>query len=151
MERKTRIIIFDDDPNIRQSLESVFQHRGYEVLAYDDPSLCPLQHEHDCQCEENERCADFVITDIDMPSVSGLDFIDGQVRKGCKVQNIAIMSGSWSEADTERAKYLGCAVFKKPVPFSAFTEWFYQCESQVGQGGILSDWFLQKESDDARS
>ena len=143
MQRKTRIILFDDDQNIREFLEIVLKHKGYEVFIYQDPSLCSLQHSHDCQCKENERCADIVITDIDMPNVSGLDFIDAQVRKGCKIQNIAIMSGAWSELDIKRAKDLGCAVLKKPFTLSDLEEWLYKCEERMGQDKGLSNWFLE--------
>lgn len=92
-----------------------------------------------------------MITDIDMPNVSGLDFIDGQVRKGCKIQNIAIMSGAWSKLKVERAKDLGCEVFKKPFTLSALTEWLDKCEEQMDQGKDLSNWFLQEECNHSSS
>lgn len=151
MERKMRVILFDDDQNIRKFLERALKHKGYEVFIYQDPSLCPLQHSHDCQCEENELCADIVITDIDMPNVSGLDFIDGQLRKGCKIQNIAIMSGAWSELKIKRAKDLGCAVFEKPFALSALTEWLDKCEERMDKGKNLSNWFLQEECNHSSS
>jgi len=145
MKRKTRVILFDDDYNIRLSLELALKRKGYEVFIYHDPSLCSLQHSHDCQCKENERCADIVITDIDMPNVSGLDFIEGQVKKGCKIQNIAIMSGAWSESNIKRAENLGCAVFQKPFTLSDLTEWLYRCEDRMGPDTDLSNWFLREK------
>ena len=151
MERKMRVLLFDDEQLVREGISHMLRHKGYEVFIYQDPSLCPLQHSHDCQCEENERCADFVITDIDMPNVSGLDFIDGQLRKGCKVQNIAIMSGGWSELKIKRAKDLGCAVFEKPLTLSALTEWLAKCEERMDQGKDLSNWFLQEECNHSSS
>jgi len=147
MGRKTRIILFDDDQNIREGLKQVFKHRGYEVLIYEDPSLCSLQHSHDCQCQKNERCADIVITDIDMPTVSGIDFVDEQVSKGCKIQNIAIMSGAWSEENIKRAKALGCAVFDKPFDLSVLMDWIKECEGRMGQIPDLCNWFLQKNDE----
>lgn len=144
MKRPMRVILFDDDPNFRQFLERLLKHKGYEVFSYQDPSQCPLQHSHHCQCEEKELCADIVITDLDMPNVSGLDFIDAQVRRGCKIQNIAIISGAWSDVDMKRARDLGCAVFEKPVAFSPFEAWLDKCEQRMGQGKDLSNWFLQE-------
>jgi DNA-binding response OmpR family regulator len=151
MERKPRVILFDDRQEIRELLEQFLKHKGYEVFTYQDPSLCPLQHSHDCQCEEKELCADIVITDIDMPNVSGLDFIDGQLRKGCKIQNIAIMSGAWSEVNMKRAKDLGCAVFEKPVTLSALAEWLDKCEERMDQSKDLSNWFFQEERNHSNS
>lgn len=118
---------------------------------YPDPSLCPLQHSHDCQCEGKERCADIVITDIDMPNISGLDFIESQVRKGCKIQHIAIMSGAWSQLSMKRAKDLGCSVFEKPFRLSVLTEWLDKCEERMDQSKDLSNWFLQEEYNHSNS
>jgi DNA-binding response OmpR family regulator len=145
MERKTRIILFDDDQNITQCLQQVLKRKGYEVFIYHDPSLCPLQHSHNCQCEENEQCADIVITDIDMPNVSGLHFIDDQVGKGCKIQNIAIMSGRWSEQNIKHANALGCKIFEKPFNISNLLEWIGVCEEQIDQASDLCNWFLQEK------
>ena len=145
MKRKVRTILFEDSQEIRQLLEQFFKKRGHEVFTYEDPTRCPLQHAHDCQCTENERCADIIITDLDMPNVSGLDFLDGQMSKGCKIQYIAIMSGAWPEASKGRAKGLGYAVFEKPFSLSALTKWLDKCEEHIDQSKVLSDWFLEEE------
>lgn len=142
VERQLRALVFDDEANIRHLLELLLKRRGYEVITYGDPSLCPLQHTHDCQCEKHEQCADVIITDIDMPHVSGLDFIKDQIQKECKIRNIAIMSGRWSEATMKRAKDLGCTVFEKPVAFSAIEAWLDGCRSELPPETNLSDWFL---------
>lgn len=144
MERKLRVILFDDDTTVREMLERLLEQKGYEVFTYGDPSLCPLQRSHDCRCEERELCADIVITDIDMPNVSGLDFIEDQVRKGCRIPNIAIMSGAWSAAGMKRARDLGCAVLEKPITLSALAEWLVKCRERTDMEKDLSNWFLQE-------
>jgi DNA-binding NtrC family response regulator len=145
MERKIRTIVLEDGQSIRQILESLLKDRGHEVLTYQDPTLCPLQQSHDCRCAENERCADIIITDLDMPNVSGLDFLAGQVSKGCRIQYIAIMSGAWPELSKQRAKDLGYSVFDKPFSLAVLTEWLDKCEERIDQSKDLSDWFLQEE------
>jgi len=147
MKRQMRALIFDDNLEIRHLLEILLKSRGYDVFTYRDPSLCPLQHSHDCQCGRNQVCADILITDIDMPNVSGLDFINDQLQKGCKIPNIAIMSGRWSEANMKRAKDLGCAVFEKPFALSAVKDWLDKCEKQNNLSKDLSNWFLQDKCD----
>ena len=151
MKRRWRAILFDDEENIRRLLEILLKRRGYDVLTYRDPSLCPLQHSHDCQCGKEQVCADVVITDIDMPNVSGLDFVDGQKRKGCRIENIAILSGRWSEMTMKRARDLGCAVFEKPVALSVLADWLDKCEARIDQGKDLSNWFLQEECNRSNS
>jgi len=144
MERKMRVIVFEDDQDIGQLIEQFLKDKGYEVYMYQDPSQCPLQHSHDCQCSEKETCADVVITDIDMPHVSGFDFIEGQVSKGCKIRNMAVMSGRWSEISAKRAESLGCTVFKKPFSLSLFAEWLDMCEDRLDRSKNLSNWFLDE-------
>jgi DNA-binding response OmpR family regulator len=141
MERKIRIILFEDDPIIRKLFGHYFHSKGYEVIKYQNPTLCPIQHMHDCHCKEQELCADFIITDVDMPYVSGLDFIESQVRKGCKIPNIGIMSGVWTESKMKRAKDLGCTVFEKPINLSVLTEWLNKCVKRLDQSKNLSNWF----------
>ena len=142
MERKLRVILFEDDANIKTMLEQDPKKNGYEVFAYEDPSQCQLQQSHDCQCSETEICADIIITDIDMPKVSGLDFIDSQSLKGCKVPNIAIISSTWSEETMEKARNLGCAVFQKPFTLSSLAEWVDKCVEGMDQNKDICNWFL---------
>jgi CheY-like chemotaxis protein len=143
MQRQLRAIVFDDNESIRNLVKRVLEDRGYEVLIYTDPTECPLQHSHECQCDETQVCSDIVISDIDMPNVSGLEYVEQQLNKGCKVPNIAIMSGLWSESRLEQAKALGCKTFEKPFALGALTEWLKECESRIDPDKSLSDWFLR--------
>ena len=145
MERKPRVILFEDDRSIRKMLKLIFEENGLEVITYENPSLCPLQHSHDCQCSDMEICADIVITNVDMPKVSGLDFIESQMKKGCKISNVAIMSGSWGRKNTDRASDLGCAIFSKPFLPSDIKEWIEKCLEEMGQYKNLSNWFLDEK------
>lgn len=145
MNRKPRVILFDDDQSIIRFLSKQLENKGCDLYTYEDPSLCRLQHSHDCQCDNSELCADIVITDIDMPKVSGLDFIDSQLAKGCNIKHIAIMSGSWSEEDTERAKNLGCFVLQKPNILIPLNEWLEKCFEEIDLRKVLSNWFLEEE------
>ncbi len=145
MDREMRAIVLEDNEDIRQLVETFLKKKGYEVLIYPDPTLCPLQHSHDCQCDQDERCADIIITDIDMPNISGLDFLESQMRKGCKIQCIAIMSGAWPELGKEHAKSLGYSVFDKPLTLSALAEWLDRCKEGIDQTKDLSHWFLEEE------
>ena len=145
MKRKPRVIVFDDNEDIRLLMETVFKNNGCEVITYEDPSLCPLQQSHDCRCNDKETCTDIVLTDIDMPNVSGLDFIERQIKKGCTIKNIGIMSGLWSDENMERAKKLGGKVFEKPVSPSSIAGWVQECLERRKLGRVLSNWFLEEK------
>lgn len=134
--------MFEDDPDIQQMVNLLLETNGCEVFTYEDPSQSLLQQEHDCQCKDNEVCADIVITDIDMPFVSGLDFIEEQIQKGCKVENIAILSGAWTDENEKRARALGCEVLKKPSFFSELSDWIEKCLARMGKQPNLSNWFI---------
>jgi two-component system response regulator YesN len=93
------ILIIDDEPKIRKGLERLLsQHERWSVAAFPDaPSA--LRHLY-----ENE--VDAVITDIQMPEVSGLDMIE-KLRKVNREIPVLILSG-YSRFDyAQRAIELG--------------------------------------------
>jgi hypothetical protein len=63
---------------------------------------------------------------------------------GCKVKNVALMSGAWSEPDVEKAKSLGCTVFQKPFSLDEIGKWLDECENKIAPERILTDWFKEK-------
>jgi CheY-like chemotaxis protein len=80
-KRKIRVALLEDQPDLRDIFTTFLEMRGYEVLSYENPAICPLQLSPVCRCASNQRCADIIITDIQMPVVSGLEFIENQKRK----------------------------------------------------------------------
>ena len=61
---KRRILVVDDDPGIRRTLEIALSKTGYEVL--------PAQDGEEATRVWHEAAPDLVITDIHMPKKSGL-------------------------------------------------------------------------------
>jgi len=146
MERKARIILLEDNQTVRRSLTLILEHKGYEVLAYENPLVCPLHYVHECPCSAQECCADFILTDIDMPNFSGIEFIARLINTRCKIKNIGIMSGAWSSLNRKRAEDMGCKVFEKPFKTFALTEWINDCMQCVDNNHKLSDWFQPKRA-----
>ena len=75
-----------------------------------------------------------------MPVSSGIDFINNQKKKGCKVKNVAIMSGLWSNTDIETAKNNKCRIFYKPFNITEINRWLVECEANVDPGRVLNSW-----------
>jgi DNA-binding response OmpR family regulator len=122
------VYLLEDDIGLRSTLFDFLKQNGYEVFAYSDPSFCPLSEVTSCKCNRQNPCADFIITDINMPGMTGISFIELQKEKSCKVSHIAIMSATWSESEYKKAKELGCKVFEKPFGLNDLIQWMKSCQ-----------------------
>ena len=63
-----------------------------------------MQEEKNCQCSEKQTCFDIILSDLDMPILNGLDFLESQKKKKCKCESVAIMSGNITEDARLRAE-----------------------------------------------
>lgn len=144
-----RALIFDDDKDIRKVLWLIFDNRGYEVFTFPHPATCPLSTKDICPCEEQQSCADVIISDIDMPVINGVDFIEEQINKGCRCENLALMSGDFTQEHISRAKVMGIKTFNKPFTLSEINDWLDNVEKKIDPNRKLADWYLKdmKESD----
>jgi len=80
-----RILVIDDDPDVRGSLTKILTRAGYEVVeAADGAAGVELQH---------RAPADVIITDIFMPGLDGLQTIRQLKREGSGVKVIAVSGG----------------------------------------------------------
>ena len=143
---KIRAFVIDDEEELRNIISIFLKERGYEVYEFPDPSTCPILLEKECPCPPEYACTDFIITDINMPNITGIEFIKNQKKKRCKVKNIAIISGGWSPENEEQAKNFDCKIFKKPFNVEEFINWLKDCESRIAPNRKLSDWFNNKVS-----
>ena len=138
---KMRILIFDDETAILKVFESVCEMQNYEVFTFETPHGCPLDVQTKCTCPLNEKCADVIISDIRMPDLNGIDFIQQQLNKGCKVGNIALMSGQWTIEEREIVESLGCKIFLKPFTIVVLEEWLEECEKNIDPNRKLCNFF----------
>ena len=137
--RKIRVILLDDNELIRSLMSTVLESRGYEVFKFATPAICPLQKKPACNCTDTSRCADILLSDLGMPSVSGIEFIKNQKAKKCKTPYIAMMSGNWPKEDVTIARKLGCKIFNKPFNISEMEEWLDYVEKNIDLDPELSN------------
>ena len=126
-----RILVFDDHEEILNLLKVVFDSRGYEVLTYPHPGACPIFDHDSCSCPDGQSCTDIILTDINMPVMKGIDFIEKQMKKGCQCRHLALMSGDYTSDEMERANELGLKFFLKPFEISDIFEWLDQIEQKI--------------------
>jgi CheY-like chemotaxis protein len=141
---KLRALIFDHQSEMCEMLRSIFAQRGYEVFTYPEPGLCPLKARSQCRCPADTVCADVILSDVQMPGGTGIDFVQALLEKGCHRPHIALMCGSWSQSDIERAARLGCKLFKKPFRLAEVSEWLDQMERSISPQRHLFDWMTGK-------
>ena len=141
---RVRVVIFDDEASMRRILEFVCERRGYEVFTFPDPGVCPLHVMHRCSCAAGTICADIIISDINMPRVNGLDFVEALATKQCALPHVALMSGGWSDADRARAAQLGCQLFTKPISVAEVEVWLDTVETVIAPTRQLREWDAQR-------
>ena len=126
-----RVLVFDDHPEILNLLKVVFDTRGYEVLTYLNPGACPVFKHESCFCPDGQACTDIILTDINMPVMRGIDFIEKQIAKGCSCKHLALMSGDFTSDDVRRARELGLKFFRKPFDIKEVFDWLDQIEQKI--------------------
>jgi DNA-binding NtrC family response regulator len=111
MEGKTdgqvRILVVDDDPGVRQVLDSMLRSAGYEVEL-----AC-----HGRQALEflENRPFQVIITDLVMPEQEGIETIK-QIRKEYPALKVIAMSGAFGGDYLRIAGYLGAhRTLAKPI------------------------------------
>ncbi len=128
-----RVVIFEDERMNREILSKLISSRGHEVLSYPDPSCCPLYSGATCVCTQEEACGDILITDNQMPVMTGLQFIRRQYERGCKgvINNKAIITAHLTSEELEQSRELGCKVFSKPLNWREVQQWLIEREELV--------------------
>ena len=136
---KVRAIVLDDDYTLRTVISDLLKDRGYEVFDSSEPTFCPIYLESKCPCQDGYFCTNIIITDINMPNMSGLEFIEHQKSIGCKITNLAVMSGRWTDEALAHANRLGCHTFNKPFKLDEIKKWLDECEKGLDQNNKLSE------------
>ena len=119
-----KAVILDNDPVSLSLLANALHHSGYEVLAYSNPTECPLYSRKPCPCKTDLLCPDIIISDFDMPKVNGVEFIEALRRNGCHSAHIALISSHLIPREMlERASKLDVKFFAKPLHRSQIEAW----------------------------
>ena len=105
----SRILIIEDDNEVREYLESVLSRAGYEVISASNGKEGVELF--------REQPADLVVTDIIMPEKDGIETIMDLRRANPQLKVIAISGGGRAEPENylHSAKLLGASrTMKKP-------------------------------------
>ncbi len=137
---KARVIVIDDEEIVLRVLKMHFENQGYDVIASVDPEVCDAFF-RDIQClnPPGVMCGDILITDNQMPRIRGIEFIESQLQRDCKisVECKAVMSGNFKQEDIERIDKIGCARFEKPISLVILDAWASHCVSRIDKSRRL--------------
>ena len=118
------IVVVDDDACVLHLLSCVLCRKGHTVRTYDNPLMCPLYTAPACSCYLESDCPDVIISDVDMPDVDGVSFVEAVFNKQCKCKYIALFSGkTLSDQNRTRADTMGVRFFTKPLDFAELEAW----------------------------
>jgi len=109
-QRKSRILVIDDEPQIRALLRQMFEREGYAVLDASNGSEGIKQY--------SNESIDLIVTDLIMPEKEGIEMIF-ELKRDYPEVNIIAMSGGGRmapEGYLEVAKKAGAiCTFNKPI------------------------------------
>jgi DNA-binding response OmpR family regulator len=106
-EARSRLLLVEDDADLREALEEILKGAGYEVIATGSV--------HDARDVLDMVRPDVVVSDIDLDGETGLHLVR-YVRANRWAMPVVLMSGSVCESTKRAALLLGASVvFQKPV------------------------------------
>ena len=102
---RARVLVIDDEPNVRLFVCDLLEGLGYEADDANDggQGLALLERHR----------YDLVITDLQMPTVSGWDVVNA-VRGRLPTMPIIMISGFATEEDMRQARHVGVPLLQKP-------------------------------------
>lgn len=107
MTASRKVLVVDDDPAVRKSIDRVLSGKGYAVIT--------AENGEEAMRKLNEEKYDLVYTDIRMPGMSGLEVAE-QVKAQRPWTPVVIITGYGTEAAEARAKAAGVSGFvHKPL------------------------------------
>jgi DNA-binding response OmpR family regulator len=114
-------------------LNRYFNKKDYEVLIYNEPTVCPVYDKQAPDCSKENICADILLIDIHMPVMSGIELLRQQSQRGCKLNgsNKAVISGHIDENSEKMISDLGCSYFRKPFNLDDISGWVRESEQRV--------------------
>lgn len=133
---KLRIMVFDQEHNLRELLRIYLAGQGHEVMTFRDPMHCPLYRDlmdEQCCCPREIPCADAILFDMNLPAISALDFLRLQRQRGCKTidENKAVMSAGITGELEVATREFGCHHIRKPFSLASIRKWTVDCAARV--------------------
>jgi len=101
-----RILIVDDEKEVRESLKTILERKGFEVVISEDGE--------DALKKVKNTGTNIVICDIVMPKIDGIEFLKKARSYNLSIQIIMITGYSTMERCVEAIENGACGYLRKP-------------------------------------
>jgi DNA-binding NtrC family response regulator len=132
---RTRILLAEDDDELRWALTALLLSEGYEVVAVADGRALLEHLGASMLLEQREGPPDLIVSDVRMPGISGLRVLEGVRDRGWTTP-VVLMSAFGDEETRHQAKALGATAFlEKPFDFGRLQQIIASVvRSSIGDG-----------------
>ncbi len=134
-----RFFVIDDVEGIRLLFHDYLKSLGHEVICAEHPMAENVCSKVQCTCEV--ACADGYFVDLSMPYMTGIEFLEDTVRRGCKVpsRNKVLMSSNTTQEAYYKAEELGITLVNKPLKLSKIRELVEEMHNRVSPNRMLAE------------
>lgn len=101
---KHRVLLVDDEPSVRESLARLLNAAGYDVST--------AEHGFDALLQLRRMTPDVIISDLNMPQMSGFEFLSVVRRRFPKIPVVAV-SGAYESGDRVPGGIIADAFYAK--------------------------------------
>lgn len=122
---KLRIVIADDEPDVREFLSRACQLCGFEVVGVAENGVQLTRCCADCS-------PDLILTDVMMPKVDGLTAL-GEIREQVAIPSIVITAHDRPELRLQAAEFGAVAYLIKPVSLASLRDILKIAEQRVAE------------------
>ena len=119
--RRTRVLVAEDDDEMRALLVTHLQRRGLEVVAVSSGSELMRKLRHAARDDDFNRPYDAIISDVRMPQRTGLDVL-AEFRTQSWATPFFLITAFGEEWIHREADRLGARVFDKPFDLTRMAD-----------------------------
>ena len=114
LARRPRLLLAEDDDDVRWSLTEILETEGFEVIAVSSGSAL-LEHLGSAFLfEQRTTPPDVIVSDIRMPGVSGLKVLEGVRQRGWNIP-VVLITAFGDDEIRARAMRLDATLLSKPL------------------------------------
>ncbi len=109
---RPRLLLAEDDDELRWALEALLEGDGYEVLSVSSGNALM---EHLPESSSSDKKPDVIVTDLRMPGINGLQVLEGARQRGVNAP-VILISAFGDDETRAHAERLGATAFlDKPL------------------------------------